>query len=102
MEFPHRKNCREPVVAQEKREAEDYLYIAVEYVLHPDTTYEIFLGFIDKSSVSGPCLYTAKFLEKGQQIIIKSSYPPHSQKAIVCWTEQYDSIYYRIGIESVK
>ena len=74
-------------------------YTVVEYILHPDTTYKIFLGFTYNLNDTGFNLYTTKFLKKGQEIIVKSNFPYFCKKAIVCWVEQYDSFYYTIGLE---
>lgn len=74
-------------------------YAVVEYILHPDTTYKIFLGFTYNLNVSGFSLYTTKLLKKGQELIVKSSFPYLCKKAVVCWVEQYDSFYYMVGLE---
>jgi hypothetical protein len=74
-------------------------HTVVEYILHPDTTYKIFLGFTYDFNDSGFSLYTTKLLEKGQEIIVRSSFPYTCRKAVVCWVEQYDSFYYKVGLE---
>ena len=74
-------------------------YTVVEYILHPDTTYKIFLGFTYNLNDTGFNLYTTKLLKEGQEIIVKSSFPYFCKKAIVCWVEQYDSFYYMVGLE---
>ena len=71
----------------------------VEYILHPDTTYKIFLGYTYNLNDYGFCLYTTKLLKKGQEIIIKLTYPYTCRKAVVCWVKQYDSFYYKVGLE---
>jgi hypothetical protein len=74
-------------------------HIVVEYILHPDTTYKIFLGFTNNLNESGFSLYTTKLLEKGQEIIVKISIPCTCRKAVVCSVEQHDSFYYKVGLE---
>jgi hypothetical protein len=74
-------------------------HTVVEYILHPDTTYKIFLGFTNNLNDTGFDLYTTKLLKEGQEIIVKSSFPSFCKKAIVCWVEQYDSFYYLVGLE---
>ena len=74
-------------------------HTVVEYILHPDTTYKIFLGFTYNLNDTGFNLYTTKLLKEGQEIIVKSSLPYFSKKAMVCWVEQYDSFYYMVGLE---
>jgi len=74
-------------------------HTVVEYILHPDTTYKIFLGFTYNLNDTGFNLYTTKLLKEGQEIIVRSSFPAFCKKAIVCWVEQYDSFYYIVGLE---
>lgn len=74
-------------------------HTVVEYILHPDTTYKIFLGFTYNLNGTGFILYTTKLLKEGQEIIVKSSLPYFCKKAIVCCVEQYDSFYYTVGLE---
>lgn len=102
MESSDTKNSRDQIGDQRKHQRNDFSFTVVEYVLHPDITYEIFIGFTLNISGSGMCLYTPKLLKEGQVIIIKSSIPPLSQKATVCWIEKYDSVYYKVGLEFVK
>ena len=71
----------------------------VEYILHPDTTYKIFLGFTYNLNDSGLILYTTNLLEKGQEIIVKLSHPYGCRKAVVYRVERYDSFYYKVGLE---
>jgi hypothetical protein len=73
--------------------------IVVEFILHPDTTYKIFLGFTNNLTDTGFNLYTTKLLKEGQEIIVKSSCPYFYKKATVCWVEQYDTFYYILGLE---
>jgi len=74
-------------------------HTVVEYILHPDTTYKIFLGFTYNLTDTGFNLYTTKLLKEGQEIIVKSSFPSFCEKAIVCRVEQYDSFYYMVGLQ---
>ncbi len=102
MESSDTKNSRNQIMDQRKYQRNDFSYTVVEYVLHPDTTYEIYIGLTLNLSGSGLCLYTPKLLKEGQVIIIKSTIPQLSQKATVCWIEKYDSFYYKVGLEFVK
>lgn len=102
MGFPDTKNSREQIEDKRKTIRKDFSFMAVEYTLHPDTTYEIFLGFTDSCSGSSWCLFTTKLLKQGQEIIFRSNLPAVSQKAVVCWVEKYDSVYYKVGLDSIK
>lgn len=101
MESSDTKNSRNQIMDQRKYQRNNFSHTVVEYVLHPDTTYEIFIGFTLNLSGSGLCLYTPKLLKEGQVIIIKG-YIPQLSKATVCWIEKYDSLYYKVGLEFVK
>jgi len=93
------KSSRNVIGEKVGYQKQTFSHTVVEYILHPDTTYKIFLGFTYDLNDSGFNLYTTKLLKKGQEIIVKSSLPHFCKKAIVCWVEQYDSFYYRVGLE---
>lgn len=99
MEQRGTKNTRNEIKKDAGYKKQPFSHTAVEYILHPDTTYRIFLGFTQNLSDSGLCLYTTNCLKKGQEIIVKSCFPYFYKKATVCWVEKYDSFYYRVGLE---
>ena len=84
-----------------KDQREDFPYIVLEFVLHPDTTYEIFVGYTLNLSNAGLCIYTPAVLTAGQAIILKSDDPPLYKKAAVRWVEKYDSFFYKVGLEFI-
>lgn len=102
MGFPDTKNSREQIEDKRRDLCTDLSFIAIEYALHPDTTYEIFLGLTDSCNSSSWCLFTPKLLKQGQEIIFRSNLPAISQKAVVCWVEKYDSVYYKVGLDSIQ
>jgi hypothetical protein len=59
---------------------------------------ENFDGIITDISNSGICLLTNNPLCKGQKIIVNA---PSARKAIVRWSERFDSTYYAVGLEFV-
>lgn len=93
------KGSSNKIAANGRFQKQNFSHTVVEYILHPDTTYKIFLGFTYNLNDSGFNLYTTKLLKEGQEIIVKSSFPYFCKKAIVCWVEQYDSFYYMVGLE---
>jgi len=93
------KNSFSEIKDKVGHQKQSFSHTVVEYILHPDTTYRIFLGFTQNINDSGLCLYTTKPLKKGQVIIVKSNFPYFYKKAIVCWVEQHDSFYYKVGVE---
>lgn len=85
-----RKDCRK-----------EFTYAVLEFVIHPDTAYEIFVGYTLNVSECGMCLYTSARLKTGQQIILKCDNPRIYRKAVVRWIERYDSFFHRVGVEFV-
>jgi len=74
----------------------------VEYFLIPSVTTKTFDGLITDISDSGLCLVTNSQLKYGQRIIIQDE-PYLSEKiAIVRWTEKFDDIFYKIGLEFIE
>jgi hypothetical protein len=102
MESSDTENKSIRIKDERKNQRREFLYSSAEYVLQPDTTHEIFIGFTLNFSDSGLCLLTPKLLEEGQEIIIKSNFPPLLKKAAVRWIEKYDNVFHKVGLEFVK
>jgi len=74
----------------------------VEYFLIPSATTRTFDGLITDVSDCGLCLVTNSQLKYGQRIIIQDE-PYLSEKvAIVRWTQKFDDIFYKIGLEFLE
>lgn len=84
-----------------KDHRKDFEYIVLEFVLHPDTAYEIHVGYTLNLSDAGMCIYTSAILQTGQELILKSDEPRFYRKAAVRWVERYDSFFYKVGLEFV-
>jgi len=101
MESSNEKNSSNLTENRRKDPRKDFSYIVLEFVLHPDTSYEIFVGYTLNLSNAGLCIYTSALLTEGQAIILKSDDPPLYKKAAVRWVERYDSLFYKVGLEFV-
>ena len=72
---------------------------AIEYVIEPLTTNETFYGVVVNVSESGLCILTNDLLNKGQQIRITDNGHAINNSAVVSWTEKYNDLYYKVGLE---
>ena len=80
---------------QRKHERFNFPY-TIEY-LDPYAPDKIIRGIAMNISESGVCLYIPQSLNKGQEITIRSIIYSSPQKATVCWSEEYDDVFYRVG-----
>lgn len=99
MEYSGGKNSQHVTENRRRDQRKDFSYIVIEFVLHPDTTYEIYVGHALNLSDAGMCIYTSAPVSPGQEIIIKCDEPRLFKKAVVRWVERYDSITYKMGLE---
>jgi hypothetical protein len=99
MESSDEKKSNNLTENRRKDVRKDFSYIVLEFVLHPDTTYEIFVGYTLNLSNTGLCIYTSAVLKTGQTVILKSDTPPLYKKAVVRWVDRYDSFFYKVGLE---
>lgn len=72
-----------------------------EYVINGLYTDEVFEGVITNVSESGFCHLTTIPLSKGERIEIKNKKQVNSRTADVRWSNQYNNLYYKIGLEFV-
>jgi len=71
----------------------------IEYVIGPLTTNETFYGVVVNVGESGLCILTNDLLNKGQQIRITDNGHTVNKSAVVRWTEKYNDLYYKVGLE---
>lgn len=71
----------------------------IEYFLIPKVTTRTFDGLITDMSDSGLCLVTNSHLKHGQRIVIQDGSYLSEKVAIVRWTQKFDDIFYKIGLE---
>ncbi len=101
IEYSDEKNSHNLTENRRKDERKDFSYVVLEFVLHPDTAYEIFVGYTFNISDTGMCIHTSAALKSGQELILKSDEPRLYKKAAVRWVERYDSFFYKVGLEFV-
>jgi hypothetical protein len=86
----------------------DLPYTVVEYFIDTDIKYKSFkpkkieIGFVANVSDSGLCLFTSRKLGAGQKIAIKSELFTSFIRAVAKWTEKYDDVFYKIGVEFIQ
>jgi len=73
----------------------------IEYVINGFYTDEVFEGVIANISESGFCLLSTKPLSQGEKIEIKDEQHVNSRTAAVRWSNQYNNLYCKIGLEFV-
>lgn len=71
----------------------------IEYFLIPSIISKTFNGLITDISDSGVCLLTTSQLKDRQRIIIEDKSCSSEKVAIVRWSEKYDEMFYKIGLE---
>jgi hypothetical protein len=73
----------------------------IEYVINGLYTDEVFEGVIANISESGFCLLSTNLLSQGEKIEIKNEKHVNSRTAAVRWSNQYNNLYCKIGLEFV-
>ena len=71
----------------------------IEYLLISSITGKTSDGFFIDMSDSGACLLTTAELENHQRIIIRDKSCSSEKVAIVKWSEKYDDMLYKVGLE---
>ncbi len=95
------KNSNNLTENRRKNRRTDFSYIVLEFVLYPDTSYEIFVGYTLNISDGGMCMFTSASLKTGQELIVKSDEPRFYKKAAVRWIERHDAFFFKVGLEFV-
>jgi hypothetical protein len=84
----------------EERKSKRKLVInPIEYFLVPSIIMKTFDGVITDISDSGLCLLTTSHLKDRQRIIIQDKSSSSEKVAIVRWSQKYDDMLYKIGLE---
>jgi hypothetical protein len=85
---------------REKRRDNRKLVIKpIEYFVVPSIIGKTFDGLIMDISDCGACLLTTSQLKDRQRIIIEDKSCSSEKVAIVRWSEKYDDVFYKIGLE---
>jgi hypothetical protein len=85
---------------KEERRSERKLVLKnTEYVLVPSSIVKTFEAVITDISEFGLCLLTTSHLKDGQNIIISNNAQFYEKPAIVQWSQEYEDMFYKIGLE---
>lgn len=84
---------------EERRSKRNLVIKPVEYFLIPSIITKPSDGLITDISDSGLCLLTTSQLKDRQRIIIEDKSFSSEKFAIVRWSEKYDDMFYKIGLE---
>jgi len=85
---------------REKRRSNRKLIMKpIDYLLVPSIIGKTFDGLIMDISDSGVCLLTTSQLKDRQRIIIEDKSFSSEKVAIVRWSEKYDDMFYKTGLE---
>jgi len=71
----------------------------VEFLLIPSVAKRTLDGLITDISDSGLCLLTNSQLKHGQRLVIQGESYLSDKIASVRWTQKFDDIFYKIGLE---
>lgn len=84
---------------EERRCERKLVLINTEYTLVPSPTVKTFNGVIIDTSEFGLCLLTTSHLKNGQYIVLTNNAQFCEQPAIVRWSQEYEDMFYKIGLE---
>jgi hypothetical protein len=84
---------------EKRRDNRKLIMKPIEYFLVPSIIEKTFDGLITDISDNGACLLTTSQLKDRQRIIIEDKSCSSEKIAIVRWSEKYDDMFYKIGLE---
>jgi Tfp pilus assembly protein PilZ len=90
-------------MAKEERQSKrNPVFQAVQYFLVPSIIEKTYDGVITDISDSGICLLTTSPLKDRQRIIVLDKSHLSERAAIVRWSQKYDDLFYKIGLEFIE
>jgi Tfp pilus assembly protein PilZ len=87
---------------EERRSKRNPMFQAVQYFLVPSIIEKTCDGVITDISDSGICLLTTSPLKERQRIIMLDKSRLLERAAIVRWSQKYDDMFYKIGLEFIE
>jgi hypothetical protein len=87
---------------EERRSKRTLVLQPIEYFLAPSIIEKTYDGFVTDISDSGICLLTTSHLKDHQRIIIQVKSCSFEKAAIVRWSQKYDDMFYKIGLEFIE
>ena len=85
--------------SERRRHKRKYLANALECELKEPHQEEIFDCVATNISQSGICLLTTNPIQNGQEVTMKNHIFSSPRTATVRWSEQYQNLYYKAGLE---
>jgi Tfp pilus assembly protein PilZ len=73
----------------------------IKYFLAPSIIEKTYDGVVTDISDTGACLLTTSLLKDRQRIIILDESTSSEKAAIVRWSQKYDDMFYKIGVEFI-
>ena len=87
---------------EDKRNTRKLVIKPVKYSLIPSVIRNTFDALAIDLSDSGICLLTTSELKNHQRIIIRDNSCSSEKVAVVKWSEQYDDMFYKVGLKFIK
>ncbi|MFZ5907458.1 MAG: PilZ domain-containing protein [Nitrospirota bacterium] len=85
-----------------RRSARKAVGRAVDYVIIPSSSEELFSAVMVDISEHGVGLFTTENLAEGQKILFRNGAEQSEKPAVVRWRQKYKDLYYRIGLEFLE
>ncbi|MDQ7786393.1 MAG: PilZ domain-containing protein [Thermodesulfovibrionales bacterium] len=90
-------------MAKEERSSKRTLVLqSIKYFLTPSIIENTYDGVVTDISNTGACLLTTSLLKDRQRIIILDKSSSFEKAAIVRWSQKYDDIFYKVGLEFIE
>lgn len=87
---------------EERKKKRKPVLKSVAYIIVPSIIDKTYDGIITDISDSGACLLTTSHIKNRQRIIIQDKTSSFEQAAIVRWSQKYDDLSYKIGLEFIE
>lgn len=86
---------------ERRKHSRNHVVHPVEYVVGSFTQAQPHDGVVENLSQSGICLITKRSLVQGEEISIINNSSLSSKVASVRWSQNFHSLYYRVGLEFI-
>jgi hypothetical protein len=87
---------------EERRSRRSLILKPIEFYLAPSIIGKTYDGVVTDISESGACLLTTSHLKDRQRIILLDTSCSFEKTAIVRWSQEYNDIFYKIGLEFIE
>jgi Tfp pilus assembly protein PilZ len=87
---------------EERRSKRNPVLQPIKYLLAPSIIEKSYDGVVTDISETGACLLTIAPLKDRQRIIMLDESASSEKAAIVRWSQKYDDMFYKIGVEFIE